>query len=231
MLNTIALRKSIGDNAVIGANAVVVKDVEAGGCNGWNTCSENKVIGCNMIQNAEDLKLYLEQDMQFYYVQSKKERFMYWITNDPVYSIAKYIRLLRKEEYYANVRTDKLGTLMYLYYLRRKNTLGNKLGFKIPKNCFGPGLTIYHHGEIIVNEDARIGANCKLHGGNCIGNNGKFNLELRIGDNLDMGIGAKIVGNVILENDVTVGANAVVTKTWKGNNITLVGIPAKVLVK
>lgn len=179
-----------------------------------------------MIQNKRDLREYMGKDMQFYYLQSKRERIVNALTNDPTHKIVKYVQYLRKEEYYYNTKRNKLGTLLYLYYLNKKNKLGNKLGFKIPKNCFGPGLTIYHHGEIIVNESAKIGANCKLHGGNCIGNNGKEDITPYIGDDLDLGIGAKIIGKVILENNVKVGANAVVTKSFKENNITLIGVPA-----
>lgn len=184
-----------------------------------------------MIENRRDLQDYMKKDMQFYYQRSKRERFICWLTDDPIFSIAKYIRLLRKEEYYANTKKGKWGTLLYLYYFRRKNSLGNRLGFKIPKNCFGPGLTIYHHGEIIVNEDARIGTNCKLHGGNCIGNNSLSKEVPHIGDGLDLGIGAKIIGNVTLGDHVIVGANAVVTKSNTKNGIVLVGIPAHELVR
>lgn len=166
------------------------------------------------------------EDMLFYYNQSLHERFMCWLTGDPIYYIAKYIRLLRKEEHFYNNKKGKLSTIAYLYYLRRKNLLGNKLGFKIPKNCFGPGLTIYHHGEIIINEGARMGSNCKLHGGNCIGNNGINDNVPIIGDSLDLGIGAKIIGNVTLGNNVRVGANAVVTKSFVEDDIVLVGCPA-----
>ena len=154
-----------------------------------------------------------------------KERLLYCVLRDPCYFIAKYIRLLRAEEYHFNTK----HRLRYMVALARKNALGNKLGFKIPRNTMGPGLTIYHHGEIIINEDARVGADCKLHGGNCIGNNGKTQAAPMIGDHLDLGIGAKIIGGVVLGNNVTVGANAVVTKSFCEEGVTLVGIPAEVL--
>ncbi len=182
-----------------------------------------------MIETKQDLIQYLNSDMAFYYRQDKKTRFMYWLTQDPVFFIAKYLRYLRKEEYYTNARKDPLGKGLCLYNFRRKNRLGNKLGFKIPRNCFGPGLTIYHHGEIIVNEDARIGCGCVLHGGNCIGNNGITNDAPQIGDDLDLGIGAKIIGGVVLDNDITVGANAIVTKTFSGDGLVLAGIPAALI--
>lgn len=180
-----------------------------------------------MIKSKSDLKRYIARDMRLYYEQSKRERFMNWLTCDPIYYIAKYLYFLRKEEFYYNVKSGKLGTLCYLFYFRKKNKLGNKLGFKIPKNCVGPGVTIYHHGEIIINETARIGSDCHLHGGNCIGNNGIEDKSPCIGDGLDLGIGAKIVGNVILGNSIRVGANSVVTKSYKGDGITLIGAPAR----
>lgn len=180
-----------------------------------------------MIRTKAELKQYMQRDMAFYYAQSRHERIMCWLLKDPVFYIAKYIRLLRKEEYYFNAGKGLWGKVCYLYYLRQKNRLGNELGFKIPHNCFGPGLTIYHHGGIIINESAKIGADCKLHGDNCIGNNGISNDNPRIGDGLDMGVGAKIIGSVILGDHVTVGANAVVTRSNSRHGITLLGIPAK----
>lgn len=184
-----------------------------------------------MIQDKQDLANYLSCDMRIYYAQSKWERCIYRLTGDPIYYIAKYVRLLRKEEYYANTGKNKLHTMLCLFYLRKKNSLGNKLGFKIPRNCFGPGLTIYHHGEIIVNENARIGADCKLHGGNCIGNNALTHEVPQIGDGLDMGIGAKIVGPVALGSHITVGANAVVNRSCEKNGVVLAGVPAREIKK
>ena len=180
-----------------------------------------------MIHTKKDLIDYMSKDMRVYYCQSRKDRFMHRIIHDPIFYIAKYVRLLRMEEYFFNVKRGKIGTFFYLWYFRRKNNLGNNLGIKIPKNTFGPGLTIYHHGEIIVNERAQIGADAKLHGGNCIGNNGKNDGVPKIGDGLDLGIGAKIIGNVSIGNNICVGANAVVTKSFFGDNLTLIGIPAK----
>lgn len=180
-----------------------------------------------MITTKQELKEYIERDMDFFHHFSIKEQVILRLTQDPSWVIKRYLFFLRKEEYYFNTHKN----LRYLYYFRKKNHLGNRLGFKIPHNCFGPGLTIYHHGEIIVNEKARIGANCKLHGGNCIGNKGRIDIAPRIGDNLDMGIGAKVLGDVKLEDNVTIGAGAVVIKTYCGSSIVLVGVPAKKISK
>lgn len=181
----------------------------------------------HMICSREELNTYVQKDMPFYRSMSKREKFLCWLTADPLYKIARYVRLLRFEEYHLNSKRTMWHSVYNLYYQRKKNRLGNQLGFKIPPNCFGPGLMIYHHGEIIVNEDVRVGADCKLHGGNCIGNNGKSNDVPVIGDDLDLGIGAKIIGDVHLGNRVRVGANAVVTKSFEDDDITLVGVPVR----
>lgn len=180
-----------------------------------------------MIESKADLKRYVTEDMSFFHQYSWRDRLILWFIQDPAYLIARYLRFLRKEEYFFNVRQDCLGKILYLYYFRKKNLLGNKLGFKIPKNCFGPGLTIYHHGNIIVNETARIGANCRLHGNNCIGNNGKIDNAPVIGDKLDLGFGASIIGDIQLGDRIVVGANAVVICSVSTDGVTLVGVPAK----
>lgn len=180
-----------------------------------------------MIQSKEDFIRYLHSDMQCYYTRIRKERFICWLTRDPICCIARYIRYLRKEEYYYNVRRDVLGKILRYYYARKKNSLGNKLGLKVPMNCVGAGLTIYHHGEVIINESAVIGDNCKLHGGNCIGNNGYDDRNPRIGNNFDCGIGAKVIGDIELGDDIRVGANAVVITSCKKGNTVLVGVPAR----
>ena len=180
-----------------------------------------------MIASKADLNRYIAEDMSFYHQYPKRDQQILRIIQDPVDQIAKYLRFLRKEEYYFNCRADILGRLLYFYYFRRKNQLGNRLGFKIPKNCFGPGLTIYHHGNIIINESARIGANCQLHGNNCIGNNGKIDLAPVIGDHLDLGFGACVIGGVTLGDNTSVGANAVVVNSFPNGGSVLTGIPAK----
>lgn len=180
-----------------------------------------------MIKTKADLKSYLSRDMAFYWKQPRQDRIVCRLTKDPIYYIARYVRLLRHEEYYFNSGKGLLSKLLFLHYFRKKNALGNVLGFKIPKNCFGPGLTIFHHGYIIINEAARIGCDCILHGDNCIGNNGTDDVNPVIGDGLDLGVGAKIVGAVKLGNRIVVGANAVVVKSCDIDGSVLAGIPAK----
>ena len=103
---------------------------------------------------------------------------------------------------------------MEFIYSRRKNKLGNTLGFYINPYTLGAGTVIYHHGSIIINSDAILGCGCKLHGNNCIGNDGKS-------------FGASIIGNITIADDVQIGAGAVVVKSCLRKGARLVGIPAK----
>ncbi len=178
-----------------------------------------------MIASKSDLKDYINADNWYYREHySKHDNFIFFLVRDPQYLLKKYKYHLRKEEYYLN-NPSKIHTLFRLFHLARKNALGNKLGVLIPPNTFGKGLMIMHHGSIIVNPDARIGEYCTLHGNNCIGNNGKTNVVPSIGNSFDLGVGACVIGNVKIGNEVTVGANAVVTKSFSDNSL-LVGIPA-----
>ena len=111
--------------------------------------------------------------------------------------------------------------LLYLRYIR----LGRKLGFSIGFNCFGEGLAIWHWGTIVVNDAARIGKFAQLSVGVNIGKNHKNEVP-QIGDYFWAGPGAKLFGGIILGDNVKVGANAVVNKSFPEGNCTLVGVPA-----
>lgn len=146
------------------------------------------------------------------------------------YSIWRYTLLLRKEEYY-----DKKKSLIWkiasAFFRIRKNKLGERLGFTIHKNVFGPGLRIWHYGNIVVNAYARVGKNCTLHGNNCIGNNGFSGKAPIIGDNVDIGFGAIIIGDIIIANNVIIGAGAVVNKSFTEENVVIAGVPARIIKK
>ena len=181
-----------------------------------------------MIKSKEDLKIYLSSDMLFFWKFTLRERIILHILNDPVCSIVKYLRLLRKEEYFFNCSKNILGKLLGLWYLSRKNKIGNRIGFKIPRNTFEQGLTIYHHGMIIINENVRVGKLAKLHGCNCIGNDGNSNGVPEIGEGLDMGFGSTVLGNISLGNNIVIGAGAIVIDSFDDNK-TVAGVPARII--
>ena len=181
-----------------------------------------------MIKSKESLNDYLSKDNGYLNKFDRDGRYRYMRrAKDPEYYICRYLNYLRHEEYYRNTKSSFYSKFMALLYERKKNRLGVKVGFYIEANCFEEGLTLYHHGGVIVNPAAKIGKNCKLHGNNCIGNNGVTNRCPKIGNNVDIGFGAVIIGDIEIADDIKIGANAVVNKSFLEPGITIAGVPAK----
>ena len=90
-----------------------------------------------------------------------------------------------------------------------------------------PAARIWHYGSIIISGDAQIGENCTFHGQACIGNDGSTESAPRIGSNVDIGVGAKIIGDITIADNVKIGAGAVVTRSCPEPGVTLVGVPAR----
>ncbi|EQC69604.1 Serine acetyltransferase [Streptococcus sp. HSISB1] len=169
-------------------------------------------------------------DNSFLNNYNSKIRLRLFLEKDHWYYISKYLKFLRKEERYFS-KGGIFYRIISMYFSRKKNSLGSKLGFYIPKNTLGDNVTIYHHGAITISGDAKIGRNCVLHGMNCIGNDGINKGAPIIGNNVDIGVGAKIIGDIKIADGIKIGANAVVTKDCNIEGATLIGIPAKILEK
>ena len=116
---------------------------------------------------------------------------------------------------------------MLLRFRLRKLQL--KLGFTIPINVCGPGLSIAHYGTIVVSQHASIGANCRLHVGVNIGANGGGNDAPVIGNNVYIGPGTIIFGKVTIADNISIGANSTVNKSFNEKNVVIAGTPAKVV--
>ena len=173
-----------------------------------------------------NFKDYIKEDKLMYkFPLSFKSYLRVFVLREHEYIIWKYQKLLRREEYFA----FKGNSFLSSYYRYRKNKLGERLGFTIPKFTFAEGLRIWHYGNIVVNAMSKIGRNCILHGDNCIGNNGSDNRCPIIGNNVDIGVGAKILGGITIADDVVIGAGAVVVSDVKEKGSVVVGIPAKVI--
>lgn len=92
----------------------------------------------------------------------------------------------------------------------------------------GDNLAIDHFGGIIVSGYAKIGNNCRIRDGVVIGlRRVEEKCAPIIGDNVDIGSGAKLLGGIRIGNNVHIGANAVVLCDVPDNCIA-VGVPAVV---
>lgn len=127
------------------------------------------------------------------------------------YKIAHYLYL--KKHYF----------LARLISLRGKRKTGIEIhpGAKIGKNLF-----IDHGCGVVIGETAIIGDNVTMFHGVTLGGTGKEKGKRHptIGNNVFIGSGAKILGNINIGNNVKIGANAVVLKSVPDNS-TVVGIP------
>lgn len=182
-----------------------------------------------MILNRKNLAEYLNADNYWLLTKGIEEKIIACIASYPAGTLRKYLSYLRKQEYYINTASgNKLKGLLAVYYEGKKNRLGMHLGIEIGPNCFGKGLNLYH-GNVVINPAVRAGENCSLHGANCIGNNGLTQAVPRLGNNVDVGYGAVIIGNVSIADGVKIGANAVVNRSVTEPGCTVAGVPAKIV--
>lgn len=175
----------------------------------------------HMIKTKKDLQEYLDADKRALGRTGKRPRF------DDV--IWKYEILLRKCEYYGNTG-GLLNKILGSYYRYRRFKLGLLCGFGIRPNTCGKGLCLAHVGPIIINGKAQIGEYCKIHVGVNIGADARKRGEFPvIGNHVYIAPGAKIFGNITIGDYVAIGANAVVNKSFPMSNVTIAGIPAKII--
>ncbi len=184
-----------------------------------------------MITSRKDLKDILQYEKKQYWGEGRDARYQYllaFLKDHPNYRVWKYDIYLRKSGYYYSRRKENiLYGVMYFLYCRKKNKLGRKLGIELNERTFGKGLIIYHTQGIVVNGLAVVGENCHLHGNNCIGTNGKTVDCPVIGDNVTLGVGAKVLGGVHIADNIKIGAGAVVINSFFEPGITIGGVPAK----
>jgi len=119
----------------------------------------------------------------------------------------------------------------FLYKLLRM--LASMLcGIEIPcETTIGRHFVIEHSGAIVISGDAVFGDNCVIRQGVTVGlrYTGQRASPV-LGDRVDIGAGAKLLGAIRIGSDVAIGANAVVLCDVP-DGCTAVGIPARVRVR
>ncbi|WP_051559834.1 serine O-acetyltransferase [Marinobacterium jannaschii] len=137
--------------------------------------------------------------------------------------------------YFYLVFTDK-GLLALLIY-RVANRIGSRVlgrilsrvsefftGIEIYYNAkIGKSVQIWHGNGVVIGQSAVIGDNCVILQQVTIGAG-----FVEIGDNCKLGAGSKILGNIIIGDNVAVAANSVVTMNVSSNSV-VGGIPAEVI--
>ena len=103
-------------------------------------------------------------------------------------------------------------------------------GIELPcEAVVGRRFRIDHFGGIIISGDAVFGEDCIVRNGVTVGlrSTGQRGSPI-IGDRVDIGAGAKLLGPIRIGDDVAIGANAVVLTDVPSHSIA-VGVPARVI--
>lgn len=117
-------------------------------------------------------------------------------------------------------------TLLYrALYRRARSIYGIELPYCIE---LGRRVIIEHQGAIVIHGNCVIGDDCIIRQGVSMGikNIDRPNDAPVLGNRVDIGAGAKIIGDITIGDDVVIGANAVVLDDVAAGT-TVVGIPAK----
>ena len=176
-----------------------------------------------MIQSKQDLKRYMEMDKTALHISRKHPR----LFRDEIW---RYEIILRKHEYYRNTKPTLFAKILRTYYGYKHHKMSIILGIQIPPNvCGGGGLRIMHYGLIVVNPETRIGEWCCIHQGVNIGQNIEPGSVPTIGRNVIFLPGAHLFGKIVIGDNVMVGANAVVTKSFPEGNCRIAGVPARII--
>jgi serine O-acetyltransferase len=116
------------------------------------------------------------------------------------------------------------------YLAARANQLLH--GIEIPPTVeVGPGFVVYHPSGIVLHGTVRVGARFRIHTGAVLGirgtSDGRTIGPPVVGDDVLVGTGAKLLGDITVGDGVHVGANAVLVIDAPAGS-TAVGIPATI---
>lgn len=98
-----------------------------------------------------------------------------------------------------------------------------------PGAAIGNGLFIDHGMGVVIGETTIIGDNVTMYQGVTLGGTGKEKGKRHptIGNNVVIGAGAKVLGNITIGDNSYIGANAVVIKDVPVNS-TVIGVPGRI---
>lgn len=99
-----------------------------------------------------------------------------------------------------------------------------------PGAKIGPGFFIDHGMGVVIGETAEIGENVTIYQDVTLGGTGteRGKRHPTVGDNVVIGAGAKVLGNIRIGNNVKIGAGSVVVHSVPDNS-TVVGVPGEVI--
>jgi serine O-acetyltransferase len=98
-----------------------------------------------------------------------------------------------------------------------------------PRVSIGPGFVIHNFANIVIDAE-RIGSNFTINQGVSVGRDWTLGRRPRLGNNVFLGSGAKVLGDIELGNNVVVAANCLATRPV-GDNCLVAGVPGLVVAR
>ena len=181
----------------------------------------------NRIRNWRDCRLFIRAD---YHSRSGRRPVFEFLFNP----VARFLVLMRVLEWSQNVRAPFVLRAPLTFWYRRLST---RLGFSISLHVFGPGVSLPHYGNIMIHQDCCFGRNCRVHAGAAIAGSAVIMHPSEVpefdaphfGDNVYFGPGVKMSGPLRIADNVVIGANSVVTRSFTQPGVTISGFPAKIV--
>ena len=130
-----------------------------------------------------------------------------------------------------SVRSKVLRMPLSFVHHRLFRFCRNRYGIELPHTAtIGRRLVIEHQHGIVIHGNVRMGDDCIIRQGVTLGNKTMARpLDApRLGNRVNVGAGAKVLGAVSVGDDAQIGANAVVVKDVPAG-ATAVGIPARLI--
>lgn len=178
-----------------------------------------------MIKTKCDLKEYLSKD----YERNGRPNISRWLSWNDNFRIQKLVKYLRLAEYYGN-NSGGINILLHAWYTWNLRRMRVKTDVMIFPNTIGPGLQLMHPGFRRIDRFVEIGRNATILPMVLFGRKKPEdeNSDIIVGDDCYISTGVTVLGPVVIGNNVTIGAGAVVTHDVPDNAI-VAGVPAKII--
>lgn len=148
-----------------------------------------------------------------------------WLKEQSIWALAVYRFGRRVDRRALGLRRRILGRIYWLAF----RTVETVTGVSLPKEArIGPGLRIWHFGNIFVHPGSEIGAGCTLRQGVTLGDRREGGPAPVLEDGVDLGAYAQILGPVRVGRGAKVGALSVVLADVPPG-ATAVGVPARIV--
>ena len=233
---------TIGDNCIIGMNAVVNRSLPAGSAAGGIPVRVIKtVIPRELKTNDENGKLspigprsrpslsetlgLIKADLAHRArLDHKPCSLIYYLKvffNPPALAV-----VVARLQIWAARRGLRVAAKMLAIFNIVMFTVEIQSGAEI-----GPGLVLAHANGVLISDYAVIGRNCVLMHQNSVVIGPREGVDpvddrIVLADDVVVGLGARLVGNITIGNGSVIGANAVVTRSCPSGSV-MVGVPAR----